>query len=117
MTSTDPRTGKKEYAPLRISHSWLNIMYGKKWRGGAFLGYLKNLGATKQVSELVGVGTNVDQLATASAELTYNIPGWKFGVEYNYTTAWYGTPDHKGRVKNTYDVSNHRLVFGAMFMF
>ena len=117
VASTDPRTGKKEYAPLRISHSWLNIMYGKKWRGGAFLGYLKNLGATKQVSELVGVGTNVDQLATASAELTYNIPGWKFGVEYNYTTAWYGTPDHKGRVKNTYDVSNHRLVFGAMFMF
>jgi len=117
VSSYDSRTGKEEYTPLRISHSWLNIMYGKKWRGGAFLGYLKNLGATKEVTDLVGVGTNVDQLATASAELTYNIPGWKFGIEYNYTTAWYGTPDSKARVKNTYDVTNHRLVFAALYIF
>jgi hypothetical protein len=117
VSSTDPRTGKKEYAPLRISHSWLNIMYGGKWRGGVFFGYLKNLGATKNVSELVGNGTNVDQLATASAEITYNLPGWKFGLEYNYTTAWYGTPDAKARVKDTYDVTNHRLLFAALFQF
>lgn len=117
VTSTDPRTGKKEYAPLRISHSWLNIMYGGKWRGGVFFGYLKNLGATKNVTDLVGNGTNVDQLATASAEITYNISGWKFGLEYNYTTAWYGTPDAKARVKDTYDVTNHRLLFAALFQF
>ena len=100
-----------------MSHSWVNIMYGSKRRGGIFAGYLKNFGASKNVSELVGVGTNVDQIAAISAELTYNLPGWKFGVEYNFTTAWYGTPDAKGRVKDTYDVSNHRLVFAAMFMF
>lgn len=92
-------------------------MYGSKWRGGVFLGYLKNLGASKEVTELTGVGTNIDRLATASAELTYNIPHWKFGMEYNYTTAWYGTPDNKGRVKDTYDVNNHRLVMTAIFNF
>lgn len=117
VTHTDSRTGRKEYAPLRFSHSWLNVMYGSKWRGGVYLGYLKNLGAGKEVSELTGVGTNVDRLATASAELTYNIPHWKFGMEYNYTTAWYGTPDNKGRVKDTYDVNNHRLVMTAIFTF
>ena len=117
VTSTEAKTGVKEYAPLRISHSWLNIMYGSKWRGGIFAGYLKNLGASKEVTELVGVGTNVDKMATISGEMTYNIPHWKFGVEYNFTTAWYGTPNAKGRVKNTYDVSNHRLVFAALFMF
>ena len=117
VTNTNPVTGEKEYAPLRISHSWLNIMYGKKWRGGVFFGYLKNLGATKEVSELVGQGTNVDQLATASAEITYNIPNWKFGLEYSYTNAWYGKADTKGRVKDTYDVGNNRLVFVAIFQF
>jgi len=117
VKSTDAKTGKKTYAPLRISHSWLNIMYGSKWRGGVFMGYLKNLGASKEVSELVGVGTNVDQLATASAELTYNIPGWKFGLEYNFTNAWYGTADSKARIKNTYTVNNHRLLFAALFIF
>ena len=117
VTSTDPKTGIKKYTPLRMSHSWLNIMYGSKWRGGVFAGYLKNLGASKNVSELVGVGTNVDQIATISAELTYNLPGWKFGLEYNFTTAWYGTPDSKGRVKDTYDVNNHRLLFATLFMF
>ena len=117
VTSTNAKTGVKEYAPLRISHSWLNIMYGQKWRGGIFAGYLKNLGASKNVTELVGVGTNVDQMATISGEMTLNIPNWKFGLEYNFTTSWYGTPNAKGRVKNTYDVSNHRLLFAALFMF
>ena len=70
VTSTDPKTGIKKYTPLRMSHSWLNIMYGSKWRGGVFAGYLKNLGASKNVSELVGVGTNVDQIATIRKILT-----------------------------------------------
>ena len=117
VSSIDPQTGVKEYTPLRMSHSWVNVMYGKKWRGGLFAGYLKNLGASKNVTNLVGVGTNVDQIASVAGEITYNIPGWKFGLEYNMTTAWYGTPNQKGRVKNTYDVTNHRLLFAAMFMF
>jgi len=117
VSSYDERTGFKKYTPIRISHSWLNIMYGSKWRGGIFAGYLKNLGASKPVTELVGVGTNVDQIVSGTAEITYNIPGWKFGFEYTLTTAWYGTPNEKARVKNTYDVTNHRLLLAAMFMF
>jgi hypothetical protein len=117
VTEINPITGVKKYTPLRISQSWLNIMYGSKWRGGIFGGYLKNLGASKNVTNLVGVGTNVDQIASVAGEITYNIPGWKFGLEYNITTAWYGTPNEKGRVKNTYDVTNHRVLFAALFMF
>lgn len=117
VSSVDPKTGVKKYAPLRMSQSWVNVMYGKKWRGGIFAGYLKNFGASKNVAELVGVGTNVDQIAAVSGEITYNLPGWKFGLEYNINTAWYGTPNEKGRVKNTYHVTNHRVLFAALFMF
>ena len=117
VTKKDPRTGEQEYAPIRLSHSWINIMYGSKWRGGAFGGYLKNLGASKNVTDLVGKGTNLDQMYTLSAEMTYNIPNWKFGMEYNFTNAFYGTNDAKGKVKNTHGVSNHRLVASVLFMF
>ena len=116
-TSINNETDEREYAPLRISHSWLNVMYGTKWRGGVFLGYLKNLGASKEVFNLCGTGTDVDQLTNASVELTYNIPHWKIGAEYSLTTAWYGTNDDKGKVHDTHDVSNNRFVISALYSF
>lgn len=117
ITSIDKRTCEQEYAPLRTSHSWVNIAYGKKWRYAVFAGYLKSLGATEDVSGLIGTGTNVDQLTTATGEITYNIPNWKFGAEYSWTGAWYGDNDSKGKVVDTHLVKNNRIVFTAMFMF
>ena len=92
-------------------------MYGSKWRGGIFAGYLKNLGARKEVSGLLGTGTNVDQLTTATAELTYNLPNWKIGAEYSWTGAYYGKNDAKGKVVDTHLVKNNRIVLTALFQF
>lgn len=117
ITSVDTRTGEQEYTPLRVSHTWLNVMYGKKWRGGIFAGYLKNLGAKDEVSGILGTGTKIDQLGTATAELTYNLPNWKFGAEYSWTGAAYGTNNAKGRVTDTHLVKNNRIVFTALFQF
>lgn len=117
ITATDPVTGEQEYTPLKISHTWVNVMYGKKWRGGLFGGYLKNLGATEKVSGLIGTGLNLDQLATATAEVSYNLPNWKFGLEYSYCNAWYGSNDEKGKVVDTHRVDNHRIVAVALFQF
>lgn len=117
ITSVDTRTGEQEYTPLRVSHTWLSVMYGKKWRGGIFAGYLKNLGAKDEVSGILGTGTKIDQLGTATAELTYNLPNWKFGAEYSWTGAAYGTNNSKGRVTDTHLVKNNRIVFTALFQF
>lgn len=117
ITSVDTRTGEQEYTPLRVSHTWLSVMYGKKWRGGIFAGYLKNLGAKDEVSGILGTGTKIDQLGTATAELTYNLPNWKFGAEYSWTGAAYGTNNAKGRVIDTHLVKNNRIVFTALFQF
>lgn len=117
ITATDPVTGEQEYTPLKTSHTWVNVMYGKKWRGGLFGGYLKNLGATEKVSGLIGTGLNLDQLATATAEVSYNLPNWKFGLEYSYCNAWYGSNDEKGKVVDTHRVDNHRIVAVALFQF
>lgn len=118
IKSVDPRTGEQEYAPILNSSSWLNIVYGHKWKPGIFLGYMKNLGTGDAVTRLYGTGTDVGQLTTAGAELTYNVAHWKFGLEYTLSTAWYGSMDaSNGRVKDTHSVCNNRIVGVAMFMF
>ena len=88
VKSVNERTGEQKYTPIRFSSSWLNVVYGQKWKPGVFVGYAKNLGTSDELyapdgkAQLYGTGTNLDQLVTAGAELTYNVPHWKFGLEY-----------------------------------
>jgi hypothetical protein len=118
VTSTNERTGEQKLTPIRNSSTWLNVTYGSKWKPGVFLGYIKNLGTTKAVTSVQGLGTNIDQLSIAGAELTYNIPHWMFGVEYTATTALYGTLNKSnGRVVDTHDVTNHRVMGSVAFIF
>ena len=82
IESIDERTGEQKYTPIRVSSSWFNLVYGKKWKPGIFVGYAKNLGTSDELyapngkAQLYGTGTNLDQLVTAGAELTYNVPDW-----------------------------------------
>ncbi len=118
VCSVDPITGKQCYTPIRISSSWINIVWGKKWKVGVFGGYMKNLGTAYAVSKMYGTGTNVDQLLSGTAEVTYNLPHWKIGLEYNYTSAWYGDLNPaNGKIINTHSVGNNRIVASATFMF
>ena len=116
ITSIDEVTGKQQYSPLRTSSTWVNVAYGKKWRPALFFGYLKNLGATKEVPYgALGTGTTLDQLFTGTAELTYNIPHWKFGAEYSLCNAWYGDEfDAKAKAINSHSILNHRIVLVAL---
>ena len=119
ITAIDKVTGEQDYAPLRTSATWVNVAYGKKWRPALFFGYLKNLGASEEVTlGKIGTGTGLDQLFTGTAELTYNLPNWKFGAEYSVCNAWYGDEfDPKGKASTSHDVLNHRLVLTAIFQF
>jgi hypothetical protein len=95
-------------------------VYGKKWKPGIFLGYIKNLGTESDMilgENVYGTGTNIDKLMTGTFELTYNVPHWKIGAEYNYTEAYYGTTQKDGKVKNTHSVGNNRLVLSATYSF
>lgn len=120
IKSIDKQTGEQKYTPIRVSSSWLNVVYGQKWKPGIFLGYVKNLGTSDALAsgQLYGTGTNVDQVVTAGAELTYNVNHWKFGVEYTYTSAAYGSLNLKnGKIIDTHSIGNNRIVGVAMFMF
>lgn len=120
IKSENAKTGEREYTPFRNSSTWVNIVYGKKWKPGIFVGYIKNLGTADEMinSTVYGTGTNIDKLMTGTFELTYNVPHWKIGAEYNYTSAWYGKNDLKdGKVKDTHSVGNNRLVLSATYSF
>lgn len=120
IKAKDERTGELEYTPIRVSSSWLNVVYGKRWKPGIFAGYVKNLGTPDALvsTQLCGTGTDVDRIVTAGAELTYNVSHWKFGVEYTYTSAAYGSLDKSdGTIVNTHSIGNNRIVGVAMFLF
>ena len=119
IVSFDQVDGSQEYTPVRVSASWLNVAYGSKWRPAVMVGYLKNLGCDTPVSGVLGTGVSdgLDQLVSATAELTYNLPHWKFGVEYTLCNAFYGDLTNEARVENTHSVMNHRFVATAIFQF
>ena len=122
VKSQNATTGEREYTPFRNSSNWINIIYGKKWKPGIFIGYIKNLGTADDMEmgsnkAIYGTGTNIDQLFSGTFELTYNVPHWKIGAEYNYTSAWYGTTQKNGKVTDTHAVGNNRLVLSATYSF
>lgn len=46
IKSVNEHTGEQKYTPIRFSSSWLNVVYGQKWKPGIFVGYAKNLGTS-----------------------------------------------------------------------
>lgn len=118
VTEIDSRTGECKYTPYRHSATWVNFTWGKKWRPGFFAGYLKNLGAGKELKGAsYGTGLDVDRIVNVSAQITYNLPHWQIGIEATPCWAWYGTPDSRGRVRDTHSVANFRILGVAMFTF
>ena len=120
VTAIDARTGEQQYATYRFTQSWLNIVYGKRWKPGILVGYLKNLGANKAlVGKSYGTGLDVDQVFTTNLQLSYNLPNWKVGFEYSPSWAWYGTADKQdgGRIHDTHSICNHRVLGVLIYQF
>lgn len=119
VTAVDARTGEQSYTPYRHSVTWLNIVYGTKWKPGVFVGYMKNLGTGEAITDdMYGVGLDVDQLFTTHWQLSYNLPHWKLGIEYTPSIAWYGDRDDaNGRIRSTHSVTNHRILGVLIYMF
>lgn len=122
--------GSWEYAPLRATISYLNIAYGKKVRYNLFLGYMKNLGAGKNLYDF-GTGdyriymkggqdmnnpskgfTHLNSVYRIAPSVSYNVKAFSFGLEYEWTACTYGDLAADGSIKqndNLHQVANHRL--------
>ena len=120
ISAIDQSTGKQEYTPYRHSTSWINFTYGTKWRPSLFVGYLKNMGTSDALASgaTYGRGLDIDQLITMNANISYNLPHWKIGIEYSPSTAYYGTLNlENGKIVDTHSVTNHRILGLVVYSF
>ena len=78
---------------------------------------MKNLGTGKDIIDQYGVGLEVGQLVTVNAHVAYELPHWKFGVEYSPSTGWFGTADKRGKISDTHTVTNHRVLWVMLYRF
>ena len=121
---------KIEYTNFGISTAWLSIAYGSKWKVGVFGGWSQNLGTQKELAvnadgnfTFYGRGYYMneqllmDKLFRVSPHVSYNLAKFSFGLEYDYTTASYGTINRLGKVDSPYWVNNHRIVAAVVYNF
>lgn len=123
-----------EYTPINTSSSWMTISYGQKVQGTLLLGYIKNLGTSK---DIVGEGDkadasyiffqkngspNINQAYRIEPELAYNVGRLTIGLQYMLTAVQYGDKSYTRRAL-VYDpstlhwVANHRVEGMLRFSF
>ncbi len=118
VSSINTTTGEQEYTPLHNSTTWVNVVYGNKWQPSLFVGYTKNLGASRDiVGDIFGRGTDIDQLLGCNLGLTYRLAHFAVSLEYAMQGAWYGSNDSRGAVVDTHSVYNHRIASAVALFF
>ena len=123
ISSRDILTGHEEYAPYKHFFIWGNISYGDKLKASLFGGYLKNLGATKNIiapfnsnPTVFGLGETIGQMIRIVPTVTYTIGNMIIGLEFEHNIAAYGAIYYsgKGKIINTTNVRGTRL-FATMY--
>lgn len=127
---TDTIGGSDKYTNFNIGGSWLNIVYGAKIQGGIFLGLSQNFGTNKPL--LINTTNNytaygygfyagsqllLDRLVRVAPHVSYNLPNFKLGLEYDFTTAQYGKINQNGKIVSPENVDNHRIVASVSYLF
>ena len=111
--------GTQEYKPLRSLTNFVDLSWGKKFRGNFFAGYMKNFGASEDfVGDIYTLDKikNIDYLWRVSPAISYTVSKFTFGLEYELTGVGYGdNVESNGSVKADRDVLNHRA--SAMIKF
>jgi hypothetical protein len=126
IASYDTLTGHEEYAPYKHFFIWGNISYGDKLKGSLFAGYLKNLGAGKNIiapfnanPTVFGLGETIGQLIRITPTISYTSGKVIIAIEMEQNIAAYGTIDYtdKGKIINTNNVSGTRVLATMYYNF
>ena len=122
VKSIDPVTGKRTYSTSKVSSTYLNVSYGKRWIAGIFGGYSKNLGFNNDLvvgGDFFGRWQNVDHIYRISPSLKFVHKQWTIQAEVDYDVAGYGRVDYadKGKVKDVKDIAGARGILATTFFF
>ncbi len=118
------------YTNLNTFSSWINAVYGTKVQLSVLLGMSQNLGSNELLSErkggkytLYGYGyfdatqQLLDKLYRFSPQLSYNLSNLKIGLQYDLTSAGYGTVENTGKVTDPVIATNHRVLATVCYIF
>ncbi|MCR4659085.1 MAG: hypothetical protein K5650_02185 [Bacteroidales bacterium] len=119
------------YDPMRATISYLNVAYGKRVRVNLFLGYMKNLGAARNLHDFGGghyliymkggdLFTHLSSAWRVVPSVCYNGKNIGLGLEYEITAATFGNLAANGSIANDanlHQVVNHRLCAMAKYTF
>ena len=115
-----------DYIPTSNFAVWTELSGGSKTQLGLFLGYTENLGASEDIRASAAAyarGTNIKSVMRAAPRVVWNQGKTRLALELEYTSAAYADPekadayDSKGKIKETYSVSNIRVLFAAYVFF
>lgn len=108
--------GEQEYGTLNSVGGWVDVTYKQPLKKGfltfcCFAGYTKNLGCQDDIVGPIYMRgeKNMDNMWRVAPSLLYTHNAMSFGIEYNPTTVAYGTADSRYKVKDTHNVTNHRI--------
>ena len=122
VSKIDSITGIETYTPFNHLYLWANIVYGDKTKFGLFGGFTKNFGANNPVIDIkrtYGMALDIDYIYRITPTITHNIKNFMLGLEFEYTVAAYGTMGlaDNGKIKNSHEVSNSRIMFSIFHFF
>ena len=121
VSKRDSLTGKEQYTPSSGIYSWLNFVYGEKWKGSFTVCYGYNFGFDKPVYNhnlIWGRGLEIEKMYRIVPSVFYNIGKFQLVLEYELNTAYYGKLNFdSGRVENANPVTNHRVMLATSFFF
>jgi hypothetical protein len=126
ITYYNSLTGYEEYTPFKHFFIWGNISYGDKLKGSFFTGYLKNLGADKNIlapfnasPTVFGLGETIGQMIRLTPTLSYTAGKIILALELEHNIAAYGAINYadKGKIINASNVSGTRVLATMYFNF
>jgi len=120
VTSIDPSTGLQEYTATGSAGGWMEIhSNGEKFQAGIFAGYIKNQGANQTIipGSVSGSRSNIEYVSRIAPRLIYNAGKVRIALEFEVTTAAFGTIQADATVENSTAVTNYRTLLGAYYFF
>ncbi len=119
VSKIDAVTDEYEYTTLNVVSSWFDIQTNRpEFNFGLFIGYTKNLGSKDEiVGDVFGRGGNIAYAYRVAPRAVFNSGKVRFALEFEYTTAAYGTPDNKGVVQDEEAISNLRTLMSVYYFF
>lgn len=120
VSEIDSLTGEKSYTPSQNLYLWGNLLYGKDFQVGLMGGYMQNNGFTEDITaEIYSRASDIEYIYRFSPHVSYMKNKMKLALEWERTTAAYGTLDleNKGKVSDSKEVNNNRILFSMMYFF